>query len=244
MLLAGALLAAAAQAQEGGSPCGPLRPPGQYGPLDFRKNEGLQIVVGAHFLPFVEALVRGNTAATPGGDIDYTLRAIPNHPRALIAMTRLAEKEKRAQPVGARYTVECYYERAIRFTPDDLIVRMLYANFLIANSRNSEALSQLDSVTKNAGDNPFTHYNLGLIYFDAKEYEKSLQHAQIAYALGFQQTLLKDKLQGVGRWAEPPVDAASAVLGDGAAATPAPTAAASASSAPTIPASAASAAGK
>ena len=31
--------------------------------------------MGAHFTPEVESLIRGHTTTTPGGDIDYTLRA-------------------------------------------------------------------------------------------------------------------------------------------------------------------------
>ncbi|MET0518221.1 MAG: ABC transporter permease [Burkholderiaceae bacterium] len=217
------LLAGAARADEEPSPCGPLRPPGQYGPYDNRKDlDKLSIVLGAHFLPYIEDLSRGNTSSTAGGDIDYTLRAIPNNPRALIAMMRLGEKEKKQQPQGARYTVECYFERAIRFAPDDLVVRMIYANFLINAGRNGEAAAQLDSVARNTTDNPFTHYNLGLIYFDLKDYDKSLHHAQIAYALGFQQPALRDKLQGAGRWVEPPADAASAALAAAADAASAP----------------------
>ena len=73
-----------------------------YGPFDYRTHKKeLEIVEGEHFTPEVERLERGNrSGVNPGGDIDYTLRASPNHHRALKAMMDLSRKEKRDPPVG------------------------------------------------------------------------------------------------------------------------------------------------
>ena len=197
---------------QGGS-CGELRSSGQYGPYDFRKDhDKLPIVLGAHFTPEVETLIRGKSS-TIGGDIDYTLRAIPNYHRALIAMMRLAEKEKKLQPNGSRYTIECWFERAIVFTPDDAIVRMIYSTYLSSKGRIPDANAQLDTAIGYAKDNPFTHYTIGLHYFDIKNYEKALSQAHKAIALGFSQNELKDLLRAAGKWSDPidlPVPAASA----------------------------------
>ena len=54
-----------------------------------------------------------------GGDLDYTLRAFPNHHVALMAMAKLGEKQKTARPAGAKYGVECYFQRAVSFRGDD-----------------------------------------------------------------------------------------------------------------------------
>ncbi|MDO9165337.1 MAG: ABC transporter permease [Rhodoferax sp.] len=207
--------------------CGPLRPPNQYGPWDYRTDrDKLPIVLGAHFTPAVEALIRGNTTVTPGTDIAYTLRAIPNNHRALIAMVRLGERDKTIQPVGSTYTIDCWFERAILFRPDDSIVRMIYSTYLNSKGRAPEANTQLEIATTYAKDSGFTHYNIGLHYFDMKNYDKALIQAHKALSLGFTQTALRDQLQSVGKWTEPPVlpappdDAASAP----AAATSAPAA--------------------
>ena len=65
-------------AQSGNPACGPLA--NGYGPYDARKDpDKLPIVLGAHFTPQVEMLIKATTGYI-GGDIDYTLRAIPNHP--------------------------------------------------------------------------------------------------------------------------------------------------------------------
>ncbi|MDP2369214.1 ABC transporter permease [Rhodoferax sp.] len=199
------MAAAPAIAQTAGSSCGPLHSEGQYGPFDYRTDrDKLPIVLGAHFTPEVEALIRGKTSARPGTDIDYTLRAIPNNHRALMAMMRLGEKEKTPQPVGSRYSVQCWFERAITFRPDDAVVRMIYSTYLGKQGRLPEANTQLELATVHAKDNAFTHYNIGLHYFDLKSYDKALAQAHQAMALGFGQTELRDQLQRVGKWTEPP----------------------------------------
>ena len=192
-------------AQSGGAGCGPLFSEGQYGPYDYRTDrDKLPIVLGAHFTPEVEALIRGRTSARPGTDIDYTLRAIPNNHRALMAMMRLGEKEKTPQPSGSRYSVQCWFERAITFRPDDAVVRMIYSTYLGKQGRLPEANAQLELATVHAKENAFTHYNIGLHYFDLKNYDQALAQAHQAIALGFGQTALREQLQRVNKWAEPP----------------------------------------
>ena len=204
---------AVAQAQSANrSSCGALFDPGRYGPYDFRTDKAkMPIVLDNHFTPEVESLIRGKTSGTPGGDIDYTLRAIPNHPNALLAMMRLGEKEKTSQPRGSLYSVECWFERALRFRPDDNVVRMIYATFLAKSGRVPQVLEQLDRVTATAGDNAFSHYNAGLIYADIKDYDKALVQAHRALALGFPRTELADQLKAAGKWAEPSGAAPSGV---------------------------------
>ncbi|MEH0165821.1 ABC transporter permease [Roseateles microcysteis] len=198
-----------ASAQEGVNMCGRLD--NAYGPYDFRHDrDKLPIVLGAHFTPMVEALIRGTTSQRPGADIDYTLRAIPNHPNALLSMARLADRERTDQPVGSRYTVDCWFDRAIRFRPDDHVVRMLYANFLTEKKRSEDALRQLEIVRLQlAKDNPLTHYNLGLLYLGLQIYDKALVEAHQALALGYPRTELQEKLRAAGRWKEPGDDAAA-----------------------------------
>jgi tetratricopeptide (TPR) repeat protein len=118
-------------------------------------------------------------------------------------MMRLGEKLKTDQPPGAPHIIECYFEKAIRFQQDDAVARLLYAMFLARNQRPNEVDQQLTIVTKAAGDNALTHYNAGLVYFDAKLYDKALEQAHKAMAYGYTQTALRDQLQGVNRWTEP-----------------------------------------
>jgi hypothetical protein len=189
---------------QGTGDCGALSSPGQYGPFDYRTDPAPQaVVLRVHFTSEVEALIRGHTSLDPGPDIDYTLRAIPNNHRALISMMRLGEREKTSKPNGSAFTVECWFERAIRFRPDDSIVRMIYSTYLNKNGRIPEATSQLELATTYAKDNGFTHYNIGLHYFDMKNYDKAQVQAHKAIELGFTQTALRDQLQSIGKWTEP-----------------------------------------
>jgi tetratricopeptide (TPR) repeat protein len=92
---------------------------------------------------------------------------------------------------------------------------MVYAQYLSKNKRLAEAFSQLEQASTSSPGNPFTQYNVGLVYFDLKDYERALLQAHKALELGLLRTELRDQLQSVGKWtdpvvtAEPPVDAAS-----------------------------------
>lgn len=210
-LLAGLLIAnftaTAVFAQVAQSNCGDPRQhrSGQFGPYDYRTDKSkLGIVEDYHFTPAVEALVRGSTSVLPGPDLSYTLGVFPNHHRALLAMVRYGEKMKSPQPPGARYSVNCYFERALRFRPNDAIVRMIYAKHLSKTARKPEAIQQLEQATVFAKDNAFSHYNIGLMYFDLKDYDRALRQAHKAIQLGFPETALRDELQSAGKWTEPP----------------------------------------
>jgi tetratricopeptide (TPR) repeat protein len=179
--------------------CGSLQ--NAYGPFDYRSDKDkLAIVESYHLTPNVVNLVSTQSAGTIGGDLDYTLRAFPNHHRALMAMMKLGEKENAAKPRGAKYGVECYFQRALRFRDDDATVRMIYASYLSKKGKRVEALGQLDAAERLESENANIIYNTGLIYFDLKEYDKSLSYARRAYGLGFPLPGLRDKLRRAGKW--------------------------------------------
>ena len=191
--------------------CGDLE--NGYGPFDFWTDKGkLPIVESHHFTPQVEQLVRGQSSYI-GDDIAYTLHAFPNHPRALMAMMNLGIKEKTPKTRGARYSVECYFDRAIRFRPKDPMVRMIYANFLSRNGKKNDAVKQLEFAQEGGLSSPNMEYNMGLAYFEVGDYEKSLFHAQRAYQGGFDLPGLKRKLMHAGKWREPIEPAPSAAKG-------------------------------
>jgi len=203
-------LHAGAQTNAAENQCGALA--NNYGPYDYRTERGqrLATVERTYFLPQVEAGIRGATSPAPGVDIDYTLRAFPNHHRALLAMVKLAEKQHTAQPTGSRYTIDCWFDRALRFQPDDTTVRMLFASHLHKTQRTPEALAHLEKAVEQAQDNPFTHYNIGLVYADLKVYDKALTQAHRALELGFARSDLQEILQKAGQWKEPSATAAPA----------------------------------
>lgn len=182
--------------------CGKLE--NAYGPFDYYADKDkLPIVENAHFTPGVE-FFRERKTGPFGGDIDYTLRAFPNHPRALAAMMRLGEREKTEHPQGSKHTVFCYLERAVRFRPNDGTARLVLATYLMKHQRSAEAIEHLKVAEEAAGGNGNLHYNLGLAYLEVKDYAKALEHAHKAYQSGFDLPGLRQKLKSLGQWKEPP----------------------------------------
>jgi tetratricopeptide (TPR) repeat protein len=201
VLLASATTAAA----QSNSGCGSLD--NAYGPYDYRKSKDkLGIVERHHFTSIVEALMKGESGKL-GGDLDYTLRAFPNHHRALIAVMRYGEKTATPQPADLPRPVECYFERAVRFSGEDGVVRLLYAKFLLSQARREDANAHLETAVRLAGDNGLSHYNVGLVYLEAKDYPRALAQAHKAIALGYTASGLKERLQAAGQWSEPPEQA-------------------------------------
>lgn len=182
-----------------------------YGPFDYRtaNAQQRQLVEGAHFDEGVRTLTKGKTGPF-GGDIDYTLSVFPNHPLALIVMERLTEKEKKAVPTGARYGMDCWFDRALRFRPDDHVPRLLYVDYLIRKQRLEEAVKHLDYVAETTQDNPLAQFNAGMLYLDMKAYDQALRQAHRVLAMGIERPELRDRLRAVGRWVEPAAASAQA----------------------------------
>ena len=174
-----------------------------YGPYDYRRErEGLlKIVEDRHFTAEVELLRRG-VSGSLGGDLDYTLRASPNHHRALMAASALSIREQNPRPHHMRWTIECYFDRARRFQPDDVMVPMLLANHLIQSKKDKEASQALARAAELAAGNPLTHYNIGLLYLEAKDLDGALVHARKARDLGHPRTELLERLKTLGKAAD------------------------------------------
>ena len=203
-LMVGTLTSPWALAQQADPSCGnPFAH--TFGPHDYRVEQGQKrkIVEDYHFTPRVESLISGLSGSL-GADIDFTLRAFPNHHRALISMMNLGARMKSPMPPGAQFSVECYFKRALQFRSDDLIVRMIYAKYLAGAGRKPEAARQLEFVVQAAPDNAFTQYNVGLIYFEMGDLDQALLQAHRALSMGFErQGGLRQSLQKAGKWSEP-----------------------------------------
>ena len=182
-----------------------------YGPYDYTNGahfrQKLPIVEQAHFTMPVQTLQRGATATMPGGDIDYTLRAFPNHHRALYAMSAYALRYRgQFVPPGARYSAECYFDRAMRFKPDDGVVRMLYGIHQYKLGKLDKALMQYDAALQIMPDSAELHNNLGLLYVARGDYVKANEHANKAYSLGFPLPGLRNRLIELDAWEMLPDD--------------------------------------
>ncbi|GAB2860897.1 hypothetical protein GCM10027277_31920 [Pseudoduganella ginsengisoli] len=194
------LAAAAAPAMAASKICGALDEPATLS--DYRKGRTefaarLSQVEKTAFTPEVESGARGMAGGTA---LEATLAAFPNHAPALNALTRLALKEKRATIPGMKYPVECYYDRAQRFAPDDAAVYAAYAGYLFGLGLNDKAVEMYVRAVELDSRNAVIHYNLGLAYFKLNNYELANKYAQRAYNAGFPLPGLRTMLQNAGKW--------------------------------------------
>ena len=175
-----------------------------FGPFDYRSADQAtkNLVEKAHFTRGVETMTQPatTTVAAMAGDVGYTLRVFPNHHRALITMMRLGERHKTDLPPSAFFTVDCYFERAIRFRPDDTVARLLYVRYLTKLKRDELVKYHILLAQKYAGDNAMSNYNVGLVAFETGEFETALAQANRAKELGDPRPELEQQLRKAGRW--------------------------------------------
>ncbi len=171
-----------------------------YGPYDYTRRvefaHNLKIVEQFHFTPPVEQLVRGENGSIPG-DIDYTLSAWPNHHRALNAISRydLGYPNKKHQPST---DVECYFQKAISFSPRDSTARLLYGIYLHKKDKHEMALEMYESAQLLSPNEPQIKYNLGLLHVDMGQYDEAEFYARELYSNNFPLKGLKRKLESRG----------------------------------------------
>jgi tetratricopeptide (TPR) repeat protein len=196
---AGVLLALFFSSAPAQNACGPLA--NHYGPFDYRtQRDKLKVVEDYHFNAGVESLLRGQSGTSVAADLSYLMRTSPNHHRGLLAVMRLGEKTKNPHPDKLQYSVDCYFDRALRFARDDTVVRVLYAQHLAKQGRGQQARQQLAEATESAQDNPLSHYNIGLMYFELGAYDEALVQAHRARSLGLERDELEKLLKSRNKW--------------------------------------------
>jgi tetratricopeptide (TPR) repeat protein len=175
----------------------------RIGPLDYRTIDPktLRLIEDYHFSRKVEMLREGETGNL-GRDLAYTLNAIPNHPRALRTMAEFFKRNNLQATRDTGFGLQCWFDRALAFRPDDPMVRILVANELMKSGKRQEAAEHLAAAEKHAGNSSMIHYNLGLLYLDLKDYDNSVEHARKAYQLGAALPGLKNMLAEAGKWRE------------------------------------------
>jgi len=172
-----------------------------YGPFDYTnpidREKKLPIVTKFHFTPEVERLIRGESGSV-GGDLDYTLRAFPNHHRALYSIIKY--KMKMAKIGKALSTPpECYLQRAINYkNNNDPVTEMLYGLYLQNMKHYKDALTHYRMSIKLNPKASETHYNLGLLYYDMKKYKEARTQSDISKKLGYPLHGLSKMLNHIG----------------------------------------------
>lgn len=171
--MAGLATCGAVRAQGLDPSCGSLQ--ASFGPFDYRTERGhhLYVVESVHLAPVVESLFSGTTGPL-GADFDFTLRAFPNHHRALVSQMRCWRKTNLPQLPNMRSTVDCYFDRDLQIRSDDTLARMSYATHLYQSGRSADAAAQLERTSFDAKENGFIHYNIGLVHLEAKQHDEAL----------------------------------------------------------------------
>lgn len=177
--------------------CGSLE--SHYGPFDYRVDHSKRpIVESYHFSAKVESLAGGQNAVTPGRDLEYVLQTFPNHHRALVAAMKWARIKGTLKPGDFQYSIDCHFDRALRFRSDDVVVRMLLAQWLGQTKRTPDALRQLSVIDPKG--NPQTMMNLGLVYAELGAFEEANARAAEAAAAGGDIGPLRAVLEKAGHW--------------------------------------------
>ena len=178
--------------------CGNLN--NDIGPYDYTNplhvQEYLTDIERKYFTTRVETLQHGETKDL-ASDMDNTLRAFPNHHRALYAMSKYQLTSVRS-PTAKYLSAACYFERGIKFKPTDGIVRLIYGIYLHKSGNSESALVRYQQAEKLAPGSADVQYNLGLLYVDLKQYKKAKTHAVKAYEIGYPLPGLKNKLHKLG----------------------------------------------
>ena len=76
------------------------------------------------------------------------------------------------------------FENAIAVNPDVAATYVLQGIYLYRAKRLPAAVTSLEKAVKLDPDSLNAHYNLGLVYFETKQFELANAHAQRAYQLG------------------------------------------------------------
>jgi len=207
LLITLALCSAQTQAQTSTeSSCGdPFR--NHFGPWDYRtaRKQDIDIVERNHFTPGIETLTKPvNTMMNDmAQDVAYTLGVFPNHHRALLVMVRLAEKYRTDPPAGTKITINCWFDRAVRFRPEDTVVRSIYAQYLGKQRRKDEAIQHLNFALQLSNENPISQYTIGTVFLELGEFDRALSLAHKSRAMGVQWPELEISLRASGHWKDP-----------------------------------------
>lgn len=188
-----------------GLPCNGLAQ--AYGPWDYTKakeRSKIPVVEQYHFGPQSEHLIKpmqGDFA----GDFDYTLRAVPNHHRALLSLLRyqleLNAKLKNTQkPLSP---VECYFQRATHFSPNDSATFSLYAYYLHKIGHNDQALNLYEKAITISPKSMKILYAFGLFLIDINNYDRAVEVATQIYKDKHVPDGLKNKLIKLNLWKNP-----------------------------------------
>ncbi|MEO8443486.1 MAG: tetratricopeptide repeat protein [Gammaproteobacteria bacterium] len=186
--------------------------PGAAGPYDYvdpKFEWNLNDINQNHWVPAQRELAN-NRLQHALYQLNYLLIRVPNHYPGLFELGRIQQLHPDVTYVPALAgmnetlafppTPECYFDRAFRYRPNDPTLRMLFGLYYHQTHNLDEALVQYKKAESMDAESSEIQYNMGLLYFDMKDYEAAVSHAQKAYKLGYPLGGLRNKLVAAGKW--------------------------------------------
>lgn len=178
----------------GGQGVGPF----DYTFLSAKSPAQLQIVEEHHFTPEVEALIRGKSSRLED-DLNYTLRAWPNHHRALLSIIKYQLNIKnKLMPGALKVPPECYLQRAIHFSPKDAVSYSLFGHYMRKIGYLEDAVKYYEKALALDSKNAKFAYSFSLLLIDLKRYDEAAKYAKIAYRNPNTPQGLKQQLKKLG----------------------------------------------
>ncbi len=192
------------------SRCGPISTKETAGPYNYTSRDStvrwhVRDVTKNHFLKAKRYMELPRPSSRRiHVELTYTLIRVPNHHRALYLLGEFHNrfpKEEFNPPLNLFSTApECFFDRAMRYDPNDIYIHQLKAIYYHKRKRYKQSLPVYKILIEKYPDWGELHYNLGLLYMDMKDYEKALLHAKQAYKNNYTLPGLKNKLEKKGKW--------------------------------------------
>lgn len=151
--------------------------------------------VEKYHLQKAEDSLRSGRYAYSWDDTDFILRAFPNHPRGLRLISEICIRWR-----DQRCAAERYFDKAVALNPSSAETYLIYGVYLQKAGHPRDAIKRYQQAIELDPGSANAHYNLGLTYFQLKDFERANQHAQTAYRLGFPLEGLRRNLKQAGAW--------------------------------------------
>lgn len=156
-------------------------------------RRGIHTVEKHHWKQALTA-IKGMRFKTAKGELDFILRWIPNHPHALIELSKLSIT------MGHPEIAIPYLDSAIKFNPQYENSHAIYGIHLFKVNRLRDSIEKFKTALAINPDSSEVHYNLGLAFIASKNYSQAKVHAEKAYSLDYPLAGLRDKLKAIGHW--------------------------------------------
>lgn len=189
--------------------CQPLHRAGKHGPFDYRAAtvDEKVLVEGAHFDIHYQGYKLGKTKIktgrsvieTPAAGFGYTLWAFPNHHLALTAIEDLGYRWKADRLPELPLRVHCYFKRAVKFVPDDGLVRALYGYYYARRGKAVDAKNHLVEALRLQPDGLNVLVYVANAYLELNQLDLAAEYARRAYAAGYPLPGLRQRIEKTGR---------------------------------------------